>query len=229
MTQNTCFNAYVLTLFPEMFPGTLGLALAGKALEKKLWDLKTINIRDFATGVHKSVDDTPYGGGAGMLMRADVVGKAIETLPKSVPLYYMSPRGKPFTQKIAKEFAEKDSIGLLCGRYEGLDERILSHYNITEISIGDYVLSGGEIASQVVLDTILRLRKGVMGTMTSLNQESFEENLLEYPQYTKPQEWKNLKVPEVLLSGHHKNIDDWRKKESEKITQKTRPDLWKKR
>ncbi|MHA1540610.1 MAG: tRNA (guanosine(37)-N1)-methyltransferase TrmD [Alphaproteobacteria bacterium] len=222
---NTCFNAYILTLFPEMFPGTLGQALAGKALEKKLWNLHTINIRDFANDVHKTVDAPPYGGGAGMVLRADIVGKAIESLPK-IPLYYMSPRGEPFTQKMAKEFAKTDSIGLLCGRYEGLDERVLTHYNIKEISIGDYVLSGGEIASQVVLDAILRLREGVMGKMTSLDQESFENNLLEYPQYTRPAEWKKLTVPEVLLSGHHKKIDAWRKKESEKITQKNRPDLW---
>ncbi|MBN2779884.1 MAG: tRNA (guanosine(37)-N1)-methyltransferase TrmD [Alphaproteobacteria bacterium] len=209
-----------------MFPGTLGIALAGKALEKKIWSLNTINIRDFATGVHKSVDDTPYGGGAGMVMRPDVVGRAIETLPENTPLYYLSPRGQPLTQKKVKELAKNDSIGLLCGRYEGLDERVLKHYNITEISIGDYVLSGGEVAAQVILDAILRLREGFMGDQTSLNQESFENNLLEYPQYTRPNVWKNLSVPEILLSGHHEKIEQWRQKCSEELTKERRPDLW---
>lgn len=209
-----------------MFPGTLGQALAGKALEKKIWSLNTVNIRDFASGVHKSVDDTPYGGGAGMVMRPDVVGHAIESLPKGTPIYYVSPRGKPLTQTRVKELAKTDSIGLLCGRYEGLDERVLKHYNITEISIGDYVLSGGEIAAQVILDAILRWRDGFMGDKTSLENESFENDLLEYPQYTRPAEWKNLSVPEVLLSGHHEKIEQWRKERSEELTKERRPDLW---
>ena len=226
--KNTCFNAFVLTLFPEMFPTLLGEGLAGKALRNEIWKLQTINIRDFAKDNHKSVDDTPYGGGAGMVMRPDIVGYAIETLPKGTPLYYLSPRGKPFTQKIAKEFAEKDSIALLCGRYEGLDERVIKHYNIQEISIGDYVLSGGEVAAQVILDSVLRLREGFMNSPDSLQEESFENNLLEYPHYTRPAEWKGLTVPEVLLSGHHEKIKQWRKKESEKITKTRRPDLLKK-
>ncbi|MHA1550290.1 MAG: tRNA (guanosine(37)-N1)-methyltransferase TrmD [Alphaproteobacteria bacterium] len=226
--KNTCFSAFVLTLFPEMFPTLLGEGLAGKALHNKIWKLQTINIRDFATDKHKSVDDTPYGGGAGMVMRPDIIGHAIESLPKSIPLYYLSPRGKPFTQKMAKEFAKKDSIALLCGRYEGLDERVIKHYNIQEISIGDYVLSGGEVAAQVILDSVLRLRKGFMNSPESLQEESFEKNLLEYPHYTRPFEWKGLTVPDILLSGHHEKIKQWRKTQSKEITKNRRPDLLKK-
>ncbi|MBN2676200.1 MAG: tRNA (guanosine(37)-N1)-methyltransferase TrmD [Alphaproteobacteria bacterium] len=224
MTQ-TCFNAYVLTLFPEMFPTLLGQALAGKALDNGVWKLHVSNIRDFAEDIHKSVDDMPYGGGAGMVMRPDVLGRAIESLPKDVPIYYLSPRGQPLQQSQVKSFAKQNSIGLICGRYEGIDERVLDYYGIKELSIGDYVLSGGEVGAHVVLDAIIRLREGFMGQPESLSEESFENNLLEYPHYTRPAVWKEQEVPEVLLSGHHEKIKQWRHQKSQEITAERRPDL----
>jgi tRNA (guanine37-N1)-methyltransferase len=232
---NSLFSALVLTLFPEMFPGMLGHSLAGKALKKGLWNLNTLQIRDFATDKHQTVDDTPYGGGAGMVMRPDVLDAAIkkaQTLLPEATLIYFTPRGTPLTQKMACELSQKPLI-LLCGRYEGVDQRLLDTHQPLEISIGDYVLSGGEIAAQVLLDACVRLLPGVIGDNESLGEESFSQHadfagLLEYPHYTKPPIWDGRKVPDVLLSGDHAKIRDWRRREAEKITKARRPDLLKK-
>ncbi|MFM7084454.1 MAG: tRNA (guanosine(37)-N1)-methyltransferase TrmD [Hyphomicrobium sp.] len=220
----------ILTLFPEMFPGPLGCSLAGQALETGLWSLKTIQIRDFGIGKHRQVDDTPAGGGAGMVLRADVLGAAIDNARSQQPegpLIYLSPRGKRFTQTIAKDLAKEKGVILLAGRFEGVDERILSGRNITEISMGDYVLSGGEIPAMALIDACVRLLPGVIGTAESLEKESFENNLLEYPQYTRPREWEGHLIPEVLLSGDHKSIEQWRHEEARRLTRERRPDLLK--
>ena len=223
------FRAQVFTLYPEVFPGPLAKGLYGKALANKLWDLKVINIRDSATDKHKTVDDTPYGGGSGMLLKADVLAKSLDqNIRKGERIFYLSPKGKKFDYKIAQDLSKEKSISIICGHFEGVDERVLSTRNIEEISIGDYVLSGGETAALVVLDSVLRLLPGVLGNDKSSIDETFENSLLEYPQYTKPQIWEKKSVPEVLLSGDHSKIKDWRLSQSEAITRVRRPDLWQK-
>ncbi len=223
------WKAQIFTLYPEIFPGPLSKGLYGKALSNKIWDLEIINIRDSATDKHKTVDDTPFGGGSGMLLKPDILAKSIdENLKKSNRIFYLSPKGKKFDQKMARELSEEKSISLICGHFEGIDERVISSRNIEEISIGDFVLSGGETAAFVVLDSILRLLPGVLGNDKSTCDESFENGLLEHPQYTKPQIWEDKSVPEVLLSGDHAKIKDWRLSQSEAITRDRRPDLWQK-
>ena len=223
------FQAQIFTLYPEFFPGPLTKGLYGKALINKLWNLSVINIRDAATDKHKTVDDTPYGGGSGMLLKADVLASSLDQkVKKGERVFYLSPKGKKFDQKLAQELSKEKSISLICGHFEGVDERVLTTRNIEEISIGDYVLSGGETAALVVLDSILRLLPGVLGNDNSSLDETFENGLLEYPQYTKPQIWEEKSVPEVLLSGDHNKIKDWRLSQSEAITRVRRPDLWEK-
>jgi len=217
----------VLTLFPEMFPGPLAHSLAGKALTEGLWSLDAVNIRDFATDRHSTVDDTPFGGGPGMVMRADVIDAAIDDAAiAGAPLVYLTPRGTPLSQEIAAELADGPGVTLICGRYEGVDQRVLDARDVTEISLGDFVLSGGEPAALALLDACVRLLPGVMGAEASLEEESFARGLLEYPHYTRPAEWCGRKVPDVLLSGHHRNIYAWRMEQAEIITQARRPDLW---
>ncbi len=218
----------VYTIFPEIFPGFLGYSLTGKALSEGKWSLETVNIRDYALDKHGSVDDTPCGGGAGMVMRADILGRALEANHKGGRILVMSPRGKPLTQQMVHEFSQEEEISVICGRFEGIDERVLEAYQVEEVSIGDYVLTGGEQAAQIMFDAIIRLLPGVLGNTLSTESESFENCLLEYPQYTRPIEWEGRKVPEVLLSGHHKKIEDWRKEQAIKITRERRPDLLKK-
>jgi len=221
------WTAKVLTLFPEMFPGPLAHSLAGKALADGLWSLDAVNIRDFATDRHNTVDDTPFGGGPGMVMRADVIDAAIEDAALAdAPLVYLTPRGTPLSQDIAAKLADGPGVTLICGRYEGIDQRVLDARDVTEISLGDFVLSGGEPAALALLDACVRLLPGVMGAEASLEEESFARGLLEYPHYTRPAEWCGRKVPDVLLSGHHRNIDAWRTEQAEMITQARRPDLW---
>ena len=223
------WKARIFTLYPEMFPGPLGRSLYAKALKKKLWDLEVINIRDSALDKHKTVDDNPFGGGSGMLLKPDVLSKSLDSnIIKGEKVFYLSPRGKIFDQKIAKKFSNEKIINLVCGHFEGVDERILKTRNIEELSIGDYILSGGETAAFVILDSVIRLLPGVLGNETSKIDESFENGLLEYPQYTKPQIWEKKNVPDVLLSGDHAKIKSWRLSQSEDITRRQRPDLWKK-
>ena len=223
------FQAQVFTLYPEFFPGPLAKGLYGKALSNKLWNLNVVNIRDAATDKHKTVDDTPYGGGTGMLLKPDILAKSLDQrVKKDERIFYLSPKGKKFDQRFAKDLSKEKSISLICGHFEGVDERVLDTRNIEEISIGDYVLSGGETAALVVLDSILRLLPGVLGNEKSALDETFENGLLEYPQYTKPQIWEEKSVPEVLLSGDHAKIKDWRLSQSEAITRVRRPDLWEK-
>ncbi len=227
---DTKFNIKVLTLFPEIFPGFLGTSLSGKALEKNIWSLDVVNIRDYTTNNHKTVDDTPFGGGAGMVMKPDVLSDALEANKPLGRFIYMSPRGKPLTQKLARELAQEPQLTILCGRYEGVDQRLLNAYNAEEISIGDYVLSGGDQAAMIMLDACVRLLPDVIGNVDTHSEESFENGLLEYPHYTRPAEWVDAEgvernVPEILTSGHHGKIDEWRKEQSLKITRKNRPDL----
>ena len=223
------WKAQIFTLYPEIFPGPLNKGLYGKALSKKIWDLKVVNIRDSAEDKHKTVDDTPFGGGSGMLLKPDVLAKSIDqNIIIGERIFYLSPKGKKFDQKIAKDLAKEKYINLICGHFEGIDERILSTRNIEEISIGDFILSGGETAAFVIIDCILRLLPGVIGNEMSKKDESFENGLLEYPQYTKPLIWEKKSVPEVLLSGDHAKIKDWRLSQSEAITRDRRPDLWQK-
>ena len=216
------------TLYPEIFPGFLGYSLTGKALAEGKWSYETVNIRDYAFDKYGSVDDTPCGGGAGMVMRPDVLGAALKAAYTGGRLVYMSPRGKPFNQAKAHELAGETEISVICGRFEGIDERVLEAYAIEEISIGDYVLTGGEQAAMVMFDAVIRLLPGVLGNDESALEESFEDGLLEYPQYTRPIEWEGRTVPEILLGGHHQKINDWRKEQSLTITKNKRPDLFKK-
>jgi tRNA (guanine37-N1)-methyltransferase len=221
------WKATVLTIFPEMFPGPLGVSLAGKALEKGAWALEVLDIRDFARDKHRSVDDTPFGGGAGMVMRPDVVDAALARVEgEPGPLLYLSPRGRLLTQPLVRELALGPGVRLLCGRYEGVDERVLQARAVVEVSIGDYILSGGEPAAMVLLDAAIRLLPGVLGNELSPDEESFEQGLLEYPHYTRPAEWQGRKVPEVLTSGHHEEIRRWRRARAEELTKRRRPDLW---
>jgi tRNA (guanine37-N1)-methyltransferase len=220
------WRASVLTLFPEMFPGPLAHSLAGRALQSSIWSLQSVNIRDFATDRHRSVDDTPFGGGAGMVLRADVVDAAIASVADDRPLVFLTPRGHPLMQRDAQRYAAAPGIILLCGRYEGVDQRVIDARHMEEISIGDYVLSGGELAALVLLDAAVRLLPGVMGAADSAAEESFSHHLLEYPHYTRPAEWQGRHVPDVLLSGHHAAVAAWRQAEAERITRERRPDLW---
>ncbi|MEL6798502.1 MAG: tRNA (guanosine(37)-N1)-methyltransferase TrmD [Pseudomonadota bacterium] len=225
--------AQVITLFPDAFPGVLGASLTGKALQDGLWRLETVDLRPFGEGKHRNVDDTPAGGGAGMVLRADILGTAIEHTQRGVPsdrgrwpLIYLSPRGRPFDQAMARRLAQTDGVTLICGRFEGIDERVIEHYGIEEVSLGDFVLTGGEIAAQAMLDAVVRLLPGVLGNAASAEEESFSDGLLEHPQYTKPPEWQGRAIPDVLLSGHHGEIAKWRQAEAERITRERRPDLW---
>ena len=223
------WQAQVFTLYPEVFPGPLSKGLYGKAMSKNLWNLKIVNIRDAAEDKHKTVDDNPYGGGSGMLLKADVLAKSIDQNKiDGEKILYLSPKGKKFDQNYAKTLAKEKSLSLICGHFEGVDERILTTRNIEEISIGDYVLSGGETAAYVVIDSVLRLLPGILGNDNSKIDETFENGLLEYPQYTKPQIWEEKAVPDVLLSGDHNKIKDWRLSQSEAITRDRRPDMWEK-
>ena len=228
-TTRAPWHARVLTIFPDMFPGPLGVSLAGTALEEEIWQFDCVDIRDFGLTKHRTVDDTPAGGGAGMVMRADVLAAAIdharEDLP-DVPLIYMSPRGRPLTQARARELSAGPGVILLAGRFEGIDQRVIDARGLEEISIGDYVLSGGELAAMVLIDTCVRLLPGVLGADASLAEESFETGLLEYPQYTRPRDWEGHAIPEVLLSGDHKRIAAWRSAEAERLTAERRPDLF---
>ena len=223
------WTARVFTLYPELFPGPLGVGLYKKAMDKKIWSLEVVNIRDYATDKHKTVDDTPFGGGTGMLMRADVIANSLDKniSNKDEPIIYLSPKGKKFDQIFAKKILDKN-INIVCGHFEGVDQRLLETRNIEEVSIGDFVLSGGEIGAFVVIDTIVRLIPGVLGNANSLAEETFERYLLEYPQYTKPQKWEKKDVPDVLLTGDHVKIKDWRLSQSKDITRRRRADLWEK-
>lgn len=223
------WSARVLTLFPEMFPGPLGLSLAGKALASGLWRLNAVDIRDYATDRHRSVDDTPSGGGAGMVMRADVVAAAVDAVHEAgQPLIYLSPRGKPLTQSRVRELAQGPGVTLLCGRFEGLDQRVIEGRVMEEISLGDFILSGGEPAALALLDAVVRLLPGVMGKEASGEDESFEGGLLEYPHYTRPQTFEGREIPPVLTSGDHGKIKAWRRALAEETTRQRRPDLWEK-
>lgn len=227
------WTAKVITLFPELFPGVLGGSLTGRALDQGLWRLETIQMRDFGEGKHRNVDDTPAGGGAGMVLRADVVSAALDRAMAGTPadrmrwpIVYLSPRGRPFDQSMARTWSQADGVTLLCGRFEGVDQRVLDHYDIMEVSLGDFVLTGGEIAAQAMIDATVRLRPGVLGNETSTEEESFSDGLLEHPQFTRPAVWRGLAIPDILMSGHHGKIAEWRRTMSERITQMRRPDLW---
>jgi tRNA (guanine37-N1)-methyltransferase len=224
------WRATVVTLFPELFPGPLAASLAGDALKQGLWSLETVPLRDFGIGRHRAVDDTPAGGGAGMVLRADVVAAAIDAARSGaagdVPGIVLAPRGEPFTQEVARELAAGAGVLLLAGRFEGIDQRVIEARSLREVSIGDYVLSGGEPAAMVLIDAVVRLLPGVIGAAASLAEESFEAGLLEYPHYTRPREWEGRAIPDVLLSGDHRKIADWRRTEAERLTRERRPDLW---
>ncbi|MCA8869719.1 MAG: tRNA (guanosine(37)-N1)-methyltransferase TrmD [Rhodobacteraceae bacterium] len=227
------WQAKVITLFPEAFPGVLGLSLTGRALQEGLWSLETIDLRQFGVGKHKNVDDTPTGGGAGMVMKPDVVAAAFDAAAENTPpdrqdwpLVYVSPRGKPYDQATAERYSRASGMTILCGRFEGVDQRVLEHYQVEEISIGDYILTGGEIAAQALIDASVRLIPRVLGNTESAMEETFTHGLLEHPQYTRPTEWNGRTVPDILLSGHHANIAKWRSAQSEKLTKERRPDLW---
>ncbi len=227
------WRARIITLFPEAFPGTLGLSLTGKALAEGLWSLQTIDLRPFGEGRHRNVDDNPAGGGAGMVLRADVVARALDAAAVGAPadrarwpVVYLSPRGRPFDQPTARRLARTEGMTLLCGRFEGVDQRVLDHYAIEEISLGDFVLTGGEIAAQALLDATVRLLPGVLGNAASTEEESFSAGLLEYPQYTRPPVWEGREIPPVLMSGHHGQIARWRHDQAEAATRERRPDLW---
>ena len=221
------WTAGVVTLFPGSFPGTLGMSICGKALDRGIWALKTLDIRDFAVDRHKTVDSSPYGGGPGMVLRPDILDRTLEAI-SDVPgrRICLSPRGRRFDQAFAKELAHEPGVVLVCGRYEGIDQRVIEAREMEEVSLGDFVLTGGEIAAQALLDATVRLLPGVIGSEQGLDEESFEDGLLEYPQYTHPKIWKGRSVPEVLLSGNHKKIAEWKKQQSELVTRNYRPDLW---
>ena len=227
------WQARVITLFPDAFPGVLGLSLTGKALNEGRWQLHTHDLREFGIGRHRNVDDTPAGGGAGMVLRADVVGPAIEAAQAYArgrwPILYMSPRGRPFDQAMARDLAGCEGVTLLCGRFEGVDERVLEHFGVTEVSLGDFVMTGGEIAAQALIDASVRLLPGVLGNAESTLEESHSNGLLEHPQYTRPATWEGREIPGILTSGNHAEIDRWRRRTSEELTRAQRPDLWAKR
>ena len=223
------WQAVVLTLFPEAFPGPLGLSLAGQALAAGAWQLRTVDIRSFGNGRHRTVDDTPAGGGAGMVMRADVLGAAIDAVRETgpvLPAVYLSPRGEPLSQRLSHELSAGPGVTLLAGRFEGIDERVIQGRGLREVSLGDFVLSGGEIAAMALIDACVRLLPGVVGEAASLQDESFEAGLLEYPHYTRPRDWEGRTIPDVLLSGDHQRIAVWRREAAERITRERRPDLW---
>jgi tRNA (guanine37-N1)-methyltransferase len=227
------WKAKVITLFPSAFPGVLGESLTGRALQNGLWQLETIDLRQFGVGKHRNVDDTPAGGGAGMVLRADVLGAAIDHAARGTrgprgkwPLIYLSPRGAPMTQGLMRDLADGDGVTLLCGRFEGVDERVLEHYAIQEVSLGDFVMTGGEIAAQALIDATVRLIPDVLGNAESAVEESFSTGLLEHPHYTRPAEWQGRTIPEVLMSGHHGKVAAWRQEQAEAITKARRPDLW---
>lgn len=220
------WRASILTLFPDMFPGPLGLSLAGRAMESGIWSLQAVNIRDFATDRHRTVDDTPFGGGAGMVMRPDIVDAAVASVDDGRPLLCLTPRGRRFTQADARRLAEGDGVVMLCGRYEGIDQRVIDARGMEEVSLGDFVLSGGDLAAMAMLDSAVRLLPGVMGAVASAEEESFSAGLLEYPHYTRPAEWRGRAVPPVLVSGNHGAVAAWRRGEAERVTRERRPDLW---
>ena len=226
------WKVHILTLFPEMFPGPLGHSIVGKALEERTWSLKLINLQNFSKKGPKYVDDKPYGGGSGMIIKSEIIHKALKETSKKIKnnysLVFLTPKGKKLNQEKIKKFVKKDNLILVCGKYEGVDQRVIDTWKMEEISLGDYILSGGEIAAMSLIDSCVRLLPNVLGSSKSLESETFENNLLEYPQYTKPREWLGKKVPEVLLSGDHKKIREWKKKESIKITKIKRPDLFRK-
>ncbi|MBI6629302.1 tRNA (guanosine(37)-N1)-methyltransferase TrmD [Pontibaca salina] len=227
--ETTAWTARVITLFPSAFPGVLGESLTGKALHDGLWRLETIDLRNFGIGRHRNVDDTPAGGGAGMVLRADVLGPAIEAAQAdslAAPLIYLSPRGRPMDQALMRDLAAGPGVTLICGRFEGVDERVLQHYDVQEVSLGDFVLTGGEIAAQALIDATVRLLPDVLGNADSAVNESFDADLLEHPHYTRPAEWQGRPIPEVLMSGHHGRIAEWRQQQAEAITRTRRPDLW---
>jgi len=224
------WKAKVITLFPNCFPGVLGESLTGKALQEGLWQLEPIDLRLFGEGKHRNVDDTPAGGGAGMVLRADVLGRAIESAQQTAqghwPILYLSPRGAPFTQAMAQSLAQADGVTLLCGRFEGVDERVIEHYGIQEVSLGDFVLTGGEIAAQALIDATVRLMPNVLGNQASTEEESFSNGLLEHPQYTRPASWKGRDIPAILTSGDHAKVAEWRHEMAQALTKARRPDLW---
>ncbi len=227
------WQARVITLFPEVFPGVLGASLTGKALQDGLWQLHPIDLRLFGEGKHRNVDDTPAGGGAGMVLRADVMGKAVDHAMKNTPidrarwpLIYLSPRGRPFDQATAQRFSQTAGLTMIAGRFEGLDQRVIDHFDIEEVSLGDFVMTGGELAAMAVLDATVRLMPGVLGNAVSTEDESFSDGLLEHPQYTRPATWEGRDIPAVLTSGDHGAVDRWRRAQSEEVTRKRRPDLW---
>lgn len=234
-TAGAPWAARVLTLLPEAYPGLLGLSLVGRALQTGLWTLDVVDIRDHAEGRHRNVDDTPAGGGAGMVMRADVLARALDSvlaqnpIAQSQPILYFSPRGLPLTQGLVRQFAALDGATLICGRFEGVDERVLQRRPILEVSLGDYVLAGGDVAAFALIEACVRLRPGVLGDAASVEDESFADGLLEYPHYTRPQVWEGLAIPDILSSGHHAKIASWRRAQAERITRERRPDLWARR
>ncbi|ETX29986.1 tRNA (guanosine(37)-N1)-methyltransferase TrmD [Roseivivax isoporae] len=227
---NGIWTAQVVTLMPEAFPGVLGLSLTGRALKDRLWQLDTVALRDFGEGRHRNVDDTPAGGGAGMVLRADVMGRALDEararMDRAAPLIYLSPRGRPFDQEMARRLAAGPGATLICGRFEGLDQRLIDAYDVAEVSMGDFVLTGGEIAAQALIDACVRLLPGVLSNAASAEEESFSDGLLEHPHYTRPAEWRGRPIPEALLSGNHARIAAWRRDEAERLTRARRPDLW---
>ena len=220
------WTARIVTLFPDAFPGVLGASLTGKALKEGKWQLQTTDLRLFGEGKHRNVDDTPAGGGAGMVLRPDVVGAAIEHAHRLGPILYVSPRGRPFDQAMAQRLAKGPGCTILCGRFEGVDQRAIDHYGMQEVSIGDYVLTGGELAAQVLIDATVRLLPGVLGNEASTEDESHSNGLLEHPQYTRPADWKGQPIPDVLTSGHHGKVAAWRQEQAEALTKTRRPDMW---